>query len=367
MTRSSTDLRVGGDRTFPLNSWYVAANSAEVTHQLLARRMLDIPVVLYRAGDGNVTALEDRCAHRAYPLSKGRLAGDRVVCGYHGFEYDVAGLCVRVPSQAQVPFGASVRSFPVRDDGTFVWIWAGEPSLAELRRPPAVPWLADPSWSTFGDQDDVAADYLLLHETFADVTHIPFIDPDVSPLVLKTAPPPLRVEVTETSVSFSRDYPAAPLPPWHWRATGLSADQDYQQHEAGRFGGPGLWVDRWEVYADDAGSGGRRVYSLRFTQAITPVTTTTSGLVWRVSRDFALGDPAVDEVLREAFSHYYARVIAVLETVQVTGADVGARRDVDVSADLAALQVRKIVRAMVAEETGRAPRGHLTDLRPTGM
>ena len=366
MTGSSMDPRVGR-RTFPLNSWYVAANSAEVTRQLLARRMFDTPVVLYRTEGGTVAALRDRCAHRAYPLSKGRLDGDRVICGYHGFEYDSAGQCVRVPSQAQVPFGAAVQSFPVRDDGTFVWIWAGEPSLADLRRPPAVPWLADPSWSTFGDQDDVAADYLLLHETFADVTHVPFIDPDVTPLVLKTTPPPLEVEVTETSVSFSRSYPAAPLPPWHWRATGLSADQHYEQREAGRFVGPGLWVDRWEVHTDDPVAGRPRVYSLRFTQAITPVTAATSGLVWRVSRDFALTDAGVDEILREAFSQYYARVIAVLETVQQTGADGAVRRDVDVSADLAALHVRKIVRAMVAEETGRSSRGHLVDLRPTGV
>lgn len=367
MSRSSGVARLRGGRSFPLNSWYVAANSAEVTRNLLARRMLDIPVVLYRAGSGSVTALEDRCAHRAYPLSKGWLDGDRVVCGYHGSEYDPTGTCVRVPSQAQVPFGARVRSFPVRDDGTFVWIWAGEPALADLRRPPSVPWLGDPAWSTFGGQHDVNAGYLLLHETFADVTHVPFIDPDVAPLVLKTVPPPLEIELTETSVSFSRDYPAAPLTEWQWRATGLSADQTYEQREVGRFAAPGLWVDRWEVHAEDPASGEPRVYGLRFTQAVTPVTESTSGLVWRLSRDFAVGDASAEETLLAAFSQYYSRVKQVVETVQATLEDSGVRRDVDVNADLAALHVRKIVRAMVAEETGRVPRGHLVDFRPTGL
>jgi phenylpropionate dioxygenase-like ring-hydroxylating dioxygenase large terminal subunit len=367
MSRSSGAARYGGGRTFPLNSWYVAANSAEVTQHLLARRMLDIPVVLYRTSGGTVTALEDRCAHRAYPLSKGWLDGDRVVCGYHGFEYDPTGRCVRVPSQTQVPFDTRVRSFPVRDDGTLVWIWAGEPALADLRRPPSVPWLADPLWSTFGGQDDVNADYLLMHETFADVTHVAFIEPEVAPLVLKTAPPPLEIEVSETSVSFSRSYPAAPLTEWQWRATGLSAEQAYEQREAGSFVAPGLWVDRWDVHDGDLASGEPRIYSLRFTQAVTPVTATTSGLVWRLSRNFAVDDTSVDEVLREAFTRYYARVKEVVEIVQATVEDGGARRAVDVNADLAALHVRKIVRAMVAEETGHASRGHLADLRPTGL
>jgi phenylpropionate dioxygenase-like ring-hydroxylating dioxygenase large terminal subunit len=357
MSRPSTVAPFPGGRTFPLNSWYVAANSAEVTRQLLARRMLDIPVVLFRTRGGQVTALEDRCAHRAFPLSKGRLDGDRVICGYHGLEYNPAGLCVRVPSQAEVPFGARVRSFPVHDDRTFVWIWGGDPGLARLRRPPEIPWLADPGWATFGGQHDVAADYLLLHETFADVTHVPFIHAEIAPLVLKAAPPPLEVEVTETSVALSRAYPPAPLPEWHWRTTTLEPGQSYEQREAGRFAAPGLWVDQWDVHA--VGTAGERVYSLRFTQAVTPVTTTSSGLVWRVSRDFGLEDAAVDSILQPLFTQYYAKVKEVMETVQATIDDTGDRRDVDVDADRAALHVRKIIRAMVSEETGHAARGPL--------
>src|SRR5262249_2521863 len=160
-----------------------------------------------------------------------------------------------------VPFGVGVRSFPVHDDGTFVWIWAGQPALAALRRPPSIPWLADPAWATFGGQDHVAAYYLLLHETAADVTHVPFIHPQLSPLGLERAVPPREVGLTETSVALARTYPAAPLPEWHWRATGLSPSQSYEQREAGRFVAPGLWADQWDVH------GGERVYSLRFTQA----------------------------------------------------------------------------------------------------
>lgn len=71
------------DETTPLlrNAWYVAALADEVTRQPLARRLLGVPVMLYRQLDGTPVALEDRCAHRSFPLSRGSIDGDTVVCG----------------------------------------------------------------------------------------------------------------------------------------------------------------------------------------------------------------------------------------------------------------------------------------------
>ena len=66
------------------NAWYVAAWSREVGRHLLARRLLDEPVVLYRRNDGTPVALLDRCAHKLAPLSMGRLVDDLPV-RYVGF------------------------------------------------------------------------------------------------------------------------------------------------------------------------------------------------------------------------------------------------------------------------------------------
>ena len=75
--------------------WYVAAISDEIAHEPLARTLLNEAVVLYRTDDGAVRALEDRCCHRHLPLSLGKVIGDRLQCGYHGLEYDAAGLCCK--------------------------------------------------------------------------------------------------------------------------------------------------------------------------------------------------------------------------------------------------------------------------------
>src|SRR5262245_8334877 len=132
---------------YPRNCWYAAAVSDEVGRQPLSRRLLDRPVVLYRQESGQIVALADSCGHRGYPLSKGRVKGANIECGYHGFQYDPTGACVQVPSQPYPPYGACVARYPIREIAPFVWIWLGEPGRAHGRRVPALPWLTEQDWA----------------------------------------------------------------------------------------------------------------------------------------------------------------------------------------------------------------------------
>jgi phenylpropionate dioxygenase-like ring-hydroxylating dioxygenase large terminal subunit len=348
---SSRSDRVG---MHPRNSWYAVATSSEVGREPLGRRVLDTGVVLFRTTDGKPVALEDRCAHRPYPLSLGRVDGDRIVSGYTGFVYDARGFCVHVPTQSEIPVGARVRAFPVHEDGVFVWVWLGEPALAGLRPAAATPWLSDPGWATLGDEWETEADLLLLHENFADITHVAVVDPYIAPPVLRSSPPPLEVEVTETTVSFSRTYQSAPIPVWQAELLGLPADAEHVQREQGAFVTPGLWLDRWDVYVDSAPNE-TQVHTFRFTHAVTPIAPGRTRHAWRVSRNFALGEQA-GKVLLPIFTDYYQRVKGILETMQDLLDTDGPRQEVNVSADAAALQVRKIIRNMLADEAGSSYR-----------
>jgi toluene monooxygenase system ferredoxin subunit len=66
-----------------------------------------VPVLLVALEDG-VRAYEDRCLHKGIPLSTGRLAGTRLVCSAHAWEYDVSS------GQGVNPSRVCLRSFPVR-------------------------------------------------------------------------------------------------------------------------------------------------------------------------------------------------------------------------------------------------------------
>ncbi len=79
--------------------WFVACTAAEVGARPLARRILGVPIVLFRSA-GKIAALVDRCPHRNAPLSQGRVTGDLIECPYHGWSFDGSGVCRRIPGMA---------------------------------------------------------------------------------------------------------------------------------------------------------------------------------------------------------------------------------------------------------------------------
>src|SRR5258705_10760166 len=120
--------------SFLRNTWYVAAWADEVEPgQLLARRLLDQPIVLFRDAEGRPRALTDRCPHRFVPLSMGRLieGGNVIRCGYHGLRFDGDGRCVLNPQGGSPPPRARVRSFPAVERYSALWIWMGDGEAAD--------------------------------------------------------------------------------------------------------------------------------------------------------------------------------------------------------------------------------------------
>jgi phenylpropionate dioxygenase-like ring-hydroxylating dioxygenase large terminal subunit len=333
---------------YPLNCWYVVATSEEAGRGLLARTVLGQPVVVYRLQSGQVAALEDRCPHRSLPFSSGTLAGDEVVCGYHGMTFGADGRCLRVPSQEHVPFGARARSFPVRDEPPFVWIWLGHPATSTLSDPPALPWLADSGWDTFGGTMQVDANYLLLHENALDLTHFPHVHPEHSPTPYLAVPPPLEIAVSETSVSYHREFPPSRLVDWQAQTTGLARDRDYAQRESGEFVSPGLHLDRMHIVAD-------RSYDKILTRAFTPVTARSTAVFWQVSRNYLAGQPDISQRLRAVHRATLLADKRLLEAIQARADRFGAGEEFNVSADAAALRAQRIIEDMIAAERGWHP------------
>jgi len=106
---------------FVRNCWYCAGWDYHLTqgkNSLLARRIANEPLVLYRKPDGAVVAMEDRCCHRQAPLHLGQKEGDALRCMYHGMKFGPDGICIEIPGQEKIPQQARVRTFPVVERDT---------------------------------------------------------------------------------------------------------------------------------------------------------------------------------------------------------------------------------------------------------
>ncbi len=83
-------------------AWHPVARAEEVGPGPLAVRLLGEDWVVVRLSTG-LAAFPDRCPHRFAPLSAGRVEGQVLRCGYHGWCFDRSGACVEVPSLPSGP------------------------------------------------------------------------------------------------------------------------------------------------------------------------------------------------------------------------------------------------------------------------
>lgn len=335
---------------YPKKCWYVAATSDEMSQSPLGRRLLGEDVALWRGANGHVVALRNRCAHRAFPLSHGTVDRDRLVCGYHGCTYDADGTCVHITSQPLVPTGMKVRAFPIREEPPFIWIWLGPLAAATTGRPPHLPWINDRAWSTFGSTWKVGANYMMAHEHYLDFSYAPILHrPDI-PEEIAGMPAFNDIEVTETTVSYTRILPHAKLVDWEADATGLDRLQTYQRRESGMFASPAVHRQQWEIAAPDG-----KVYNTTRTHAITPETETSTHVFMQCSRNYALDSDVVTTGLRSFLAEVTKRDSSTLEMASSHAGYDGWRGGVEFQADVAALRARRIVAVMLAIEAGRSP------------
>jgi phenylpropionate dioxygenase-like ring-hydroxylating dioxygenase large terminal subunit len=161
---------------FLRNCWYVAGWSHHFPQgQPVARTLLGEPIVLYRAADGAVAALEDRCCHRLAPLSKGRIEGDDLRCMYHGLKFAASGACVEIPGQSVVPPHARVRAYPAVEQDCWVWLWMGEPALADPALIPRALNHGDPEWWMQTGELAYEANYRLINDNLLDLAHLSYV------------------------------------------------------------------------------------------------------------------------------------------------------------------------------------------------
>jgi vanillate O-demethylase monooxygenase subunit len=338
------------------NQWYCAAFGHELkTGAPLGRILMNEAVAIYRTSDGTPVAFEDRCCHRRAPLSKGKVEGDNLRCGYHGFLYDAKGKVVWAPGQDRLPPGAEVRSFPIVEKHGWIWIWMGDPALADPAKAPNYDKYDDPSWASYDQLITMKSNYFLVVENLLDLSHLPFLHAatigspeDVNP-DLKWERGPDWIKGTRVARGLS----PSPIN----LAQGLTMRFDRTQIML--FEPPSqITIDIYsnefgKAYGDPTSGLNRRIIIY---DTITPETDTTCHYFWAISRDYGVDDKKMTEMGFKSTSAAFDEDKVMLEAEQrIISMDPSAP-EVDVIGDQGSLGARRIIEKLLADERGSTSR-----------
>jgi phenylpropionate dioxygenase-like ring-hydroxylating dioxygenase large terminal subunit len=335
---------------FLKSCWYVAAWDHEILGDtLLQRTICGQSIVLFRTTDGRPVALDNKCCHRHAPLHLGRKEGDFVRCMYHGLKYDASGRCVEIPGQESIPVKLAQRSFPVVQRKRWVWIWMGDAARADESLIPDTFSMSDPAWRWKPSYLHFKANYLNIADNLLDFSHLSYVHESTfggSPNIAEARPEVSRID---RGVRVSRPVRNTAPAPYHQRL--------------GKFTGK---VNRWFAYdllvpgilLLDAGvrpvedREDDNTHALRFhsCQAITPETERSAHYFFMQAHSFALDDAVVTESIEQSQRAAFAEDRLILEAQQQTIDDTPPSPMVNIVADKALVQYRRIVDELIAAE-----------------
>jgi vanillate O-demethylase monooxygenase subunit len=345
---------------FIRNAWYAVAYSTEVGATPFARKIFSKQVVVFRTGDGAPAVLDNRCPHKSAPLSMGALVDGTIECPYHGLRYDTAGVCVHIPGQPQIPAAARVRSYPTLERYGLIWIWPGDPALADASAIPQFRHFDEPGWTTFhGPYLTFPSGIGNIVENLVDPAHTTFVHARTIG-GKDAADVPLTTEQSGDTITTGR---------WIENSEPVPVMKKY-----GPFRGK---VDRWQQYqfavpnvslvdmgAIDAGAerseqNRDRQYRTFSYATLTPETDRSTHYFWMVIRNFAIGDAVVSGEMTTAYVATFDEDRDLLREIQ-TLQDEGEARPLSLAIDAATVRLRRqLERRIGVERSGAA-------LQPSG-
>ena len=135
---------------FPEGWYFVASRQDLLKAKIIQKTWMDENVIAWCGENGRVCVAEAYCPHLgAYlgPDGGGSISDGRLVCPFHGFEFDTIGQCVATP-YADPPRTARLRVFETRDIAGLIYAWWGIDGRASQWALPADATEQD-GWSDF--------------------------------------------------------------------------------------------------------------------------------------------------------------------------------------------------------------------------
>ncbi|MGD1905494.1 MAG: Rieske 2Fe-2S domain-containing protein [Leptolyngbyaceae cyanobacterium] len=176
--------------------WYPVIPRRHLMDGPQAFELLGEPLVLWLDDQGNPAAVRDRCCHRTAKLSLGRVDQGRICCPYHGWEFDAAGSCVKVPqlqAGCTIPANYRVQAYHCTERYGYIWVCLGEP-LIDL---PDILEASDPSYRLIPEfYEPWQCAGLRVMENELDLAHPTFVHTET--FGSEAHPTPDELDITDT-------------------------------------------------------------------------------------------------------------------------------------------------------------------------
>ncbi len=338
---------------FPLDQWYVAGFSNELTDKPLGKTFLNQRVVLFRTGEGKVAALEDRCCHRSLPLSCGTVEERGVRCGYHGLLYGTDGACLEVPGQERVPTKAKVKAYHVAERNHIIWIWMPKvDGSAPTVEAPAYTFHDDPRYKWGSGQYHYKAPWQLIHDNLLDLSHLGYVH-------LKTiggnAKLHMNAQMNVTqegdTVKVVRLMPGSTPPPTYKAAWPFAEKCDRWQEIEFDLSHLRIWTGAVEPGTDAIDDPNRGGFHMRGFHGITPETDNTCHYFWSMSSTKHPAMPENIEAVIEQTAFTFDEDRIVIEAQYQNMIAFGGRPEwVDIHVDAGGNRARRIVEKLMKSQ-----------------
>lgn len=337
--RKIKDVKEYINLPFVFNHWYVAGLVEEFDQTLREKTLLERSVVFYRTENGDLNALQNRCLHRSFPLSKGYIEDDLIVCRYHGIRYASDGTIARVPCQATCP-SKKLHKYPLAEIGPFVFIWMGEEG--QETSPPELPFLDDPGYRTVYRSTMMQGNYLFMQDNLNDLTHFAYLHKDTFSFGDDFFDLPTEITEREDGSIFCNRVDTSPaaigaLPP---EIQERVAGQPVERHDGGYSTSPGVFEGYAPIYVGDP-EGEREVFKQHIMHYVTPETRSTTHYFWSISNDFALENDMFYQMFEKHIETGFNEDCWAVEHMQVLLDNDGFdSQEISIAGDRAALLFR---------------------------
>ena len=357
-TRSALQLAMRSIQSYiglPLlyEHWYVAGLSSEFSRGLVAKTLLNRSIVFFRKEDGQVVALQNRCAHRSYPLSESLLEGDTIKCGYHGIRYDAEGRILNVPCQKNVPI-SGLRRYDVQEAGPLVWIWMGT-GPGDLSKLPDMTAYTGGTWEVFAGAMPMNGNYLLMQENLSDLSHLPFLHATVFNVPEAVASLQIELEVNKETAAF-RFWRSSRV--WDTIKGFFPPSFNYDDRQIETSGGgfcemPGFFHGTRVLNILDAQPDETARFTMYFDHFMTPETLKKTHYYYAVGRDVPTQDPDYSERIKEVIKEGFIQDAVAVERMQnLLDNDQHDFRELMIAGDKPSMAMRNLIITLVEKEYG---------------